>query len=464
LKQLKKIPKRIWADLRTDNSFIQNFAYLFSASALGSLIQFAFFPILSRIYSPEAYGIFGLFAAFSGTLALIAGANLSRAFVLPEKEEDFKALLHTSIRLSFWFSFLVFIISIVASEPILRAFDAQAMGNWIYLLGPAVFLIALDRILIDWSVRQKAFKAFATYTIPTALGTKIFNVLYGMTISNRASGLIITYFINYFVRCYLYLRYIISGSSETLKSRPSASERKRVFKNYKDFSYYLLPGNFLNNFSGQIPIFFLPVFGMSIIQVGIYTFSLLLLDLPVRLLSSAIGPVLLQKSAETSREGLTKLAEICWRLYRNLLFISFFFILVLYVAGEDIYIIAFGEKWAEAGAIAGVLGLGYYLRIASSPLSSVIGVIRKEKQLFYFQVTLFLLRVVSLSLGYITHGPDLYHIMVYYTIGNVLAYILLALWVFKLLKFPLWRVIILSSMSLLLLVLLGEGIKLWLRV
>ncbi len=459
MRRKSNIFSSVWKDLKTNDTFVQNSAYLLSASALGSLIQFAFFPILSRIYTPEAYGVFGLFSAFAGTLALIAGANLSRAFVLPQKEEDFRALLHISMRLTFWFSLIILLLSFVVAKPILQAFNAESMGAWVYLCGPAVFLIALDRILIDWSVRQRAFKQFAVYTVPTALGTKIFNVSYGWLISNNSSGLIITYFLNYLIRCFLYLKYIISGPSEALKYRPSKEERRRVFRDYKDFSYYLLPGNFLNNFSGQIPIFFLPVLGMSITHIGIYTFSLLLLDLPVRILNSAIGPVLLQKSAEKNREGLDKLAEVCWRLFRNLLLISFIFILILYVFGEPIYEIAFGEKWAEAGAIAGILGLGYYLRIASSPLSSVIGVIRKEKQLFFFQLSLFSLRVISLGLGYYNHGLDLYEIMVYYTVGNILAYILLAIWVFRLLKFPIWKVATLSVFSLAILVFLGECIK-----
>ncbi len=48
------------------NSFARGAAVLGSGTALGQLILVAFSPVLSRLYTPEAYGVYGLYQTFVG--------------------------------------------------------------------------------------------------------------------------------------------------------------------------------------------------------------------------------------------------------------------------------------------------------------------------------------------------------------------------------------------------------------
>lgn len=442
-------------ELRTRNSFLQNTAWLFSASLANTLVQVVFFPILSRIYGPEAYGTFGLFSAITLNLSMVAGASLSRAFVLPEKEEEFYALLRVSLRMCLWFSLAVTLVTIIGGRNLLVIFGAEELGNWIYLAGPAVFLMAADRILIDWSIREKAFRQFATYSVPFATGTKVFNVAYGKFISSGAAGLVLTHILTHLGRNLIYLRFILKGPIAALRKKlPPGAELKEL-KNYRQYPLFVMPGNFLNGISTQLPVYLIPLFGMGMKEVGIFTFSLLLLDMPIRVLNSAIGPVFLQKSAEKHRQGKEALQQICWRLYKNLLAVAAVPVLLLYLAGGPLYAFAFGETWREAGLIAGILSLGYFFRFAASPLSNVAGVLRKEKEMLYFQIALLLIRGASLVLAW-KGGEDFSGMMLYYSLGNTAAYFFLALWTFKLLGYSLTRVAAISLAALSIVLFLAE--------
>ena len=442
-------------ELRTRNSFLQNTAWLFSASLANTLVQIAFFPILSRIYGPEAYGPFGLFSAITLNLSMVAGLSLSRAFVLPDKEDNFYALLQISLRICLGFSLAVTLVTLIGGKELLGIFGAETLGNWVYLTGPAVFLMASDRILVDWSIRQKAFKQFATYSVPFSVGTKVFNVIYGKFIAAGASGLVLTHLLTHLGRNLIYIRFILKKPWSALNQKLPDGALLSALKEYRQYPIFVTPGNFLNGMSSQLPVYLIPFFGLGMEEVGIFTFSLLLLDMPIRVLNSAIGPVFLQKSAEKHREGKEALQQVCWRLYKNLLAVAALPVLMLYLAGGPLYAFAFGEAWREAGLVAGVLSLGYFFRFAASPLSNVTGVLRKEKEMLYFQMSLFAIRALALVLSW-KAGEDFIGMMLYYSLGNTLAYFFLALWTFRLLRFPLGRVIGISLLALGIVLFLGE--------
>ena len=458
MRKLRQYLLKFWQDLSTRNSFLQNSAWLFSASALSTLIQFIFFPILSRIYDPAAYGVFGLFNALVANLAIIAGLNLSRAFVLLKEDRNFRALLHTAFRSVLLVSGITLIVTLIAGPQLCALFNAEELGAWIYLAAPAVFLIAFDRMLVEWAVRLKAFRKFAIFNVQSALASKLFNVFYGLKISNNASGLILTHLLNFFLRIVIYYRLVIWKERKSLWQGSSRDERKLMLKEYRTFPLYLLPGNFLNSLSNQLAVLLLPLFGLNLAAVGIYTFSLIALELPVKLLASAFGPVFLQKTAELGPERMEEIRSITWRLFRNLSLIAFVGMIILFVIGGPLYGFVFGDVWIEAGLVAEIIALSTFFRISTSPISSVLTVIRKEKHILLFQILLFSLRFAGLLIGYILE-LDLIGYMISYSIFNGIGYFAQGLWTFVLIKDGWWRITLFQLAGFGILITLGWFIK-----
>ena len=430
----------LWKDLRTSNSFLQNSAWLFSASALGTLVQLIFFPIISRIYGPEAYGVFGLFNAIVVNVAIIAGLNLSMAFVLPKSIRKFAALLQINIRIALIICGVAALISLLFGKQLLSLFQAEELGNWVYLIAPAAFLVAFDKILIDWATRIKAFKKFALYNFQTNLISKLFNLGYGWKISNGASGLILTNVLSFSLRIFVYLKFILGKKRNLAFAHTTKVERKAALQEYKNFPIYILPGSFLNTFSNQLVILLPPLFGMDIEAVGIYSFAGIVLDLMLRLISNAFSPVYLQKAAEVVQLGVQNLGRLSWSLHRNLTFLIFLPTLALYAAGAPLYSFVFGEQWYSAGVVTEWLSLSYFFRLSSSAISPVFAVLRKEKHTLYFQIITFILRVAGLFTAYLLH-EDIIGYAKWYSIFNGVAYLLLIAWIFKLLNYAWYRVL-----------------------
>lgn len=435
--------RSIWDQLLTRNSFVQNAAYMFSASAFGMIVQFVFAPILSRLYTPETYGLFGIFNSIVVVLGVFATLGYNQAFVLPKSEKLFRGLFNVALRSTIITSILFTLIFGLAWPWINAILSAEKLGTWTILVGPMVFVLAIDRLLIDWSVRIKAFKSQSLISVPVSIGSKSFNVGYNLLVSPLVGGLIITTAITYVSRIWLYLKKVIPNSREFLRQpvdNESITEAKREFKAYPRFVMW---SNALNTASTYIPVLALPIFLDSAAAAGLFTYSLMVLDLPARLLGAGVNKVYFQRAAEMERDNPDGLANMTWKLYRGLILIVIGPLILLGILGEPAYAFVFGNEWEMAGLMAAIMTSFYFFKLVSAPVATIFNVKRKERSLFWFQLTLFGLRLVSIVVaGWLTQ--DLIEMIIWFSVANAIAYFILIIWIFVLLKQHVWRSILFS--------------------
>ncbi|MDZ4824657.1 MAG: lipopolysaccharide biosynthesis protein [Flavobacteriales bacterium] len=418
--------------LKMRGSFVQNSAYMFSGSGLAILIQFIFFPILTRIYDdPDVYGLFGVFNFYAVTVGGLATAGYSFAFSLPREEAKFTALLKLTVYITCAVCLFFFLLSIVAGNTIMRWMNTEVLGWWIYLIGPVGFLVAFDRILMDWSVRQKTFGQSTVWSTVNSVFNKSFNLCYGKFISPTTDGLLITFVLNYTVQPVLYLAFVVRNSITTLRTKVSLSALKQTAKEYKEFPLYIFWGNNLNLISANIPSVLLPATGFGLGAVGYYNFAVLVLELPIRLLGSGVSSVFMAKAIEMKDERPEELKHATWRVFKNMVAISLLCTVVLFVAGRPLYELFFGKAWGDAGRVVELLAVYYFFRLVSAPLAVLYIAFRKEKEFFIFQMFVFTGRILSLVMG-AWYTSDLFELMTIFSIVNGAMYLFFCARIFAL--------------------------------
>ena len=99
------------------NSFLINIITLISGTAISQGILFAATPFLTRLYTPEEFGYFSLYAAIVAVITSVASWKYELAIMLPKEEKDAQAVLFLSIittiistALVFLFIFFVYLI------------------------------------------------------------------------------------------------------------------------------------------------------------------------------------------------------------------------------------------------------------------------------------------------------------------------------------------------------------------
>ena len=93
---MKNIINKARARLRekfTHGSFARNVLIMFTGTVLGQLASLLLSPVLTRIYSPELFGILGFFTSFIGIIGVISALRYNIALPLAGSKEDAANLL-----------------------------------------------------------------------------------------------------------------------------------------------------------------------------------------------------------------------------------------------------------------------------------------------------------------------------------------------------------------------------------
>jgi O-antigen/teichoic acid export membrane protein len=168
-------------------------------------------------------------------------------------------------------------------------------------------------------------------------------------------------------------------------------------RRYKKFLIYGTWSALFNTGSYQLPALLLSFFFSPKI-VGFYALGITVLSLPMSMVGGAISQVFFQKASE-AHNRIGNLSQVVEEIFKRLVSLGIFPILLLTLIGKDIFIVAFGEPWAEAGVYMQILGLWIFFRFISSPLSTLFAVLEKQSYGLFFNGLLFCTLAASLIVG-----------------------------------------------------------------
>ena len=73
---------------------VRNFTKLLSANVVAQVIGLVVYPILTRIYAPEDFGLLNLFVSLASVICIFATAEYHNAIVLPKEQKHSVAMVH----------------------------------------------------------------------------------------------------------------------------------------------------------------------------------------------------------------------------------------------------------------------------------------------------------------------------------------------------------------------------------
>jgi O-antigen/teichoic acid export membrane protein len=193
----------------------------------------------------------------------------------------------------------------------------------------------------------------------------------------------------------------------------------------------------LNTASQQLPAIML-VFYFSPKVVGFYALGKTVLSMPMNMVGGAVAQVFFQKASEAHyRTG--NLSKVVAEVFNRLVSLGIFPILLLTLIGEDLFIVAFGARWAEAGVYMQILGLWFFFQFISSPISTLFAVLEKQNYGLFFNGALLGTRAASLVIGGMT-GDVRFTLFLVASTG-VVCYGFLCFWLISKAGLPVMRAI-----------------------
>ncbi len=398
-----------------------------TGTTIAQAIPVAITPILTRIYTPEDFGVLALFIAIVSIFGTIATGRYELAIMLPKKDEDAINIFALGFIITTILSSILLILTIIFNNYFVNLLNNKEISMWLYFIPLAVFFMGFFNILNYFNIRRKNYKDIANATIIKSIAAAIIQLSIGF-IKSGASGLVSGQIISQLFANMRLLKNILKD--KILMSKIKKVKIIALAKRYKDFPKHNAPAALFDIGALQMPFLFLTkLFNETI--VGFYFLAARLIFLPSALIGTSISQVFFQTISNQKNNN-----EKCMPLLKNTILklsaISFLFTLLFFIFSPLLFKIIFGAEWEEAGEIARYLSIIFFIRFIVSPVSSVFsvsGFIARGamwKYIYFFStLTLFLFTLIfkvklyTFLLLFVIHEIILYLLYLYFIVKSV---------------------------------------------
>ncbi|MCY6331578.1 oligosaccharide flippase family protein [Bacteroides fragilis] len=384
------------------NEFTRNLLTLSSGTVIAQIIPMLATLILSRLYTPDEMGEWGIFSSYAAILSVIACLKYDNAIVKPVRVVDAYNLSFISVVIGLIFISLLYILILIV-DAFQYDYLFQLSRTSIYILPLYVLCLLCVQVLNNLANKTKQYSSLALSSIVRSITQAISRITLGYC-SFTNIGLIIGAVLGAFLNVIVLVRKLrfIYYFSHCFSNKKSCD----LVQQYKDFPKYDLLSNVLNSISSNIPVIILSYFFLDDV-VGYFSMALTLLFIPMSIIGTSLGQLYYRDACElheknVSLSGLTKKIFIPTYIGCSI------FMLVLIWGGEVIFSFLLGHEWATVGKYATYMSIWLLLVTSVSPLSSVFYVKNKQILNVYFNILGLFLRVVVLLIGgYYLHSSDL---------------------------------------------------------
>jgi O-antigen/teichoic acid export membrane protein len=382
------------------SEYKKNIFTLMTGTGVAQLIPVAIAPILTRLYSPEDFGLIALYLSIVSIITVFATGRYELAIMLPKFKAEVRAVVRLSAALISVVSVLALLFVFLFNHEFSDLLGNDQISAWLYILPASIFLTGFYQLINYLLIRDKKFNTLAMNKVvvsSTNAGSQLgvgylfqnsFGLLLGNLIGQIASLCII---------------FKTTNISDYFKS--SKYPIRLVAFKYRKFPQYDIPSVLMNVLANQMPLLILgKFFGLGVL--GLYSFMYKILMMPINLLSNTVLDVFKQKASEDYNQT-GNCERIFNKTFLQLLILGGVPFLILGMYAPELFSWIFGIRWQEAGHFAQIMTPMLFLKFIVNPLSYTFYIAQKQNIDLIFQITLFVLTACSLTIGVIFNNVKL---------------------------------------------------------
>jgi O-antigen/teichoic acid export membrane protein len=361
------------------SEFKRNIITMFTGTVISQAIPIIMSPILTRIYSPEQFGVFALYSSVIALLLLMSTGSYEMSIMLPKKDNDAKYMIYASLFVSIIISIFLLVFMYFFAEKIVLFLGNTDLLVWLYISPLLITFLALLQSLNIWNSRKKKYKTLARNKILNTSLISTSQITLGTIILSNF-GLMIGHILGHILSILVLLKVTLKQSS--LIQNFKYKKMFLLMLHFKKFPLFTLPNSIVDGVRlAGINILISKYFSIEVL--GQFALAWRMVQAPLSMITAAISPVLYQKTSTTPKKKLTKL--VMQFLFKASL-VSFPIFIIIYFFASDIFGFVFGTQWREAGLIASSLTPWLFLNFLTSPISSIYIIINKQQIMFMFSV------------------------------------------------------------------------------
>jgi O-antigen/teichoic acid export membrane protein len=399
-----------------NSKFGLNVLTLMTGTAIAQAIPLAISPILTRIYTPDDFGLFAFYLVLVSIVGVMATGRYEMAIMMPAKEEEdeVRTIVSVATSIMLMVAFISFAVVLVFNKQITNTLGRPEISNLLYFLPLSIVLTGLYQILNYLLIRKRKFKQLSINKIcaSSILGPSQMGMgLLGM----GAMGMLVSNILSFVVTSWMVLR---SSDIRDVFKVAEWKQAKKVAAKYSQYPKYDIPSILVNLIANQLPLLVMgKYFGLGVL--GFYSLMSKTFMAPIGLISNSILDVFKQRATEDFQK-FGNCRDIYVKILIKLLLVGFIPFLVIAVYGADIFAFVFGEQWRSAGVMAQILSPAFFLNFLVNPLSYTFYIVQKQNLNLAFSLSFLVLMTLAVVMG--IREKDTFRFVVYLSIAQCINY------------------------------------------
>lgn len=403
-----------------ENKFVRKAGVLVGGTALSTVILTLASPLLTRLYTPEEFGTLAVFLSLLNFLYIIASLRYEMAIPLPRGHAKAANITVLAISLLAVTTVIVSLLVWLFGENITSFFNAPKLRPYLWLLPIGIVFLSAFQIFSYWAIRRSEFSIIAGAKIKQSIVTVILQVI-GAKFG--AVGLLFGHVGGQSIGA-------LPLAKNALKRRyfqaVSLTHMKAMARRYKKFPLFNVWSASFNSAGQQMPpLLFAVYFDVAI--AGFYVLANRVLALPMVLIGNAVGKVFLADAVIAHKEN--RLKDLVANVFKTLVEVGLPPLMILVVAGPQLFSLVFGDEWAQSGLFAQWMAIWLACVFIVSPLGFVAIVLEKQKQILVFETVLLVVRAICIIIG--GQYGDITMTIMLFSLSSAVCWLGYLVWIMK---------------------------------
>ncbi|QAA76349.1 MAG: lipopolysaccharide biosynthesis protein [Candidatus Bipolaricaulis sibiricus] len=401
--------------------FARSVTVLAGGAALGQAITVLVSPILTRLYSPEDFGIFGVYASMLGIITVIASLRYEYAIPLPEDDETAANILALCFVLLLGMTTLSWFVIQGLGSRITSWANVPGLRRYLWLVPLGILGAGTYQVLNYWAVRKRDFRRIARTRVSRGVGRAAIQVGVGFA-SAGPLGLLLGQ-----------LAGETAGSASLgwaawVKDRSSLKAinlagMRRAGARYRRFPLLSSWGGLLDALGLHVPqVLFAAFYGAEV--AGWFALGQRVIAAPLNLVGDSVAQVYFGEAARLPRDDTKAMRRLFLKLTGRLALTGGLPVAVICALAPWLFTIFFGPEWETAGRYVQILGLMFAVRFAIVPLAHTLNILERQDLYLFWDGTRAALVVGSLLMGKVVGFSHIAAVGTY-SLAMLIAYIIL---------------------------------------
>lgn len=392
------------------STLLNNTIKLSSSNLLAFASVFIFTPIISRLYSPELYGEWGVFSNVLLIFGCILFLSYDNALIQTKDDKEISSLLCLCM-LSLLTVTIIVNICFLIGKYLNLSFFVNFPG--FEFLALSFFLTGIYNLLIVFSNRTSLYSIIAVVTMVYGLAQPLLRILFGLVYLDHNS-LIYAYLLSLITGIICYSGGVWSNLCKIEFRKTSPLHIRAVANKYIKYPAYDAPSAIIEALCTSVVVIILSAY-FAKEEIGCYTMVMQLIILPISVVGGALSKVFFRELSIVI-DNTIKMKELVIKTAKVTFLLSIIPVLFFSFGGDFLLGLFLGEKWVHSGQMVLCLSIFSIPIIISEPLMPIFKAFGRQEIRFKYNIVNISLTLLLLYIG-IYVSKNIMIVLLIYSIG-----------------------------------------------